>query len=66
MNFVSKHYKFPKEAKRNNITGILEISFVVGKEGYLEDIAVKNDLGFGTADEGVRVLKMVERWKLGI
>lgn len=66
MNFVSKHYKFPKEAKRNNITGILEISFVVGKEGYLEDIAVKKDLGFGTADEGVRVLKMVERWKPGI
>ena len=66
MNFVSKHYKFPKEAKRNNVTGTLEISFVVGKEGYLEDIAVKRDLGFGTADEGIRVLKMTERWRPGI
>jgi hypothetical protein len=66
MNFVSRHYKWPKEAKRNNVKGVLEISFVVNKEGYLEDIVVKKDLGFGTGEEGIRVLKMAERWKPGI
>jgi len=66
MKFVSKHYRFPKEAKRNNVKGTLEISFLVNQDGYLEDIAVKKDLGFGTGAEGVRVLKMAERWKPGI
>lgn len=41
---------------------VVIVSFVVDKEGNLTDIKAENDLGYGTAEEAVRVLKNGPKW----
>ncbi len=66
MTFIAKNYDYPKEALKNGVNGVVEIDFVVDRDGHLEDIKVKRDLGFNTGEAGVRVVKMLKKWKPGI
>ncbi|ULT22388.1 energy transducer TonB [Sphingobacterium sp. E70] len=51
MTFVANNFDYPKEAMKNGVSGILEIGFVINKVGQVEDIKVKQDLGFGTGKQ---------------
>jgi len=42
------------------------IMFMIDHEGNVRDAVVKEDLGFGTGDEGIRVLKKAGKWKPGV
>ena len=42
--------------------GRMIVSFVVEKDGSLTDIKIIKDIGFGTADEAIRVLKASPKW----
>lgn len=64
---INEFYKF---VGKNFITpdvegegGKIMVSFIVNKEGDLEDIKVIKDIGFGTGDEAIRVLKLSPKWK---
>ena len=57
-SFVGKNFKVP-EAKVN---GKVFIQFVVEKDGSLTDIKVLRDLGHGTGEEAIRVLKLSPKW----
>lgn len=64
--YVAKNYRFPDEARKNNITGRLILSFVVEKDGSLSDIKALRDLGYGTGDEAIRMLKEGPKWEPGM
>lgn len=66
MEYISRNYRFPEEAKVRGIKGKLFLSFIVEKDGSLTDIAVVKDLGFGTGQEAVRLLQQAPKWKPGI
>ena len=66
MGFIASHYNYARTAIDNNVKGIVEIEFTVDKEGEPKDMIVKKDLGFGTGEEGLRVLKKAGKWKPGI
>ncbi|QQD14512.1 energy transducer TonB [Sphingobacterium sp. UDSM-2020] len=67
MNYVGENYNFPKEALENNINGVVEVSFIVEKDGSLSNFDVKRDLKYGTGQEAVKVLKNYpEKWKPAI
>ncbi|WP_346088064.1 energy transducer TonB [Sphingobacterium ginsenosidimutans] len=66
MTFVANNFDYPKEAMKNGVSGILEIGFVINKVGQVEDIKVKQDLGFGTGEAGIRVVKKLGKWKPGM
>jgi protein TonB len=59
-------YNYPAMARENNVSGKVYVRFVVEKDGSLTDISVVRDLGFGTGEEAVRLLKTSKRWKPGI
>lgn len=60
-------YNYPALARENNVSGTIYVSFVVEKDGSLTDIQVQRDgIGFGTAEEAVRLLKSSPKWKSGI
>ena len=61
--FVDDNYK--KSNKRPTIQGKLFATFIIEKDGSLSDIKVLRDIGFGTGDELVRVLKLSPKWKPG-
>ncbi|HEY0900169.1 MAG TPA: M56 family metallopeptidase [Sphingobacteriaceae bacterium] len=64
--FLSETIKYPAEAKENNISGRVIVSFVVEKDGALNDIKVLRGLGYGTDEEAVRVLKASPKWNPGL
>lgn len=65
MMFVAQNYNFPKEAIKARVSGQLLISFVIEKTGIPNDFEVINDLGYGTAANGIEVIKKAQKWTPG-
>ncbi|WP_335311369.1 TonB family protein [Olivibacter sp. CPCC 100613] len=63
--FIGMNYRYPRQAYQQRVNGAVVLSFVVDKEGKLVDIKVVQDLGLGTGEEGIRVLRAAPRWKPG-
>lgn len=65
MKYVQKNYKTPDVDK--NLDGRVIIEFVVEKNGELSNFVILNDLGFGTAQEAIRMLKTYpDLWNPGL
>lgn len=64
--WVTKNYRFPKKAVEARVNGTVRVNFVVEKDGSLGDIKIVEDLGYGTGEEAVRVLKKASKWTPGI
>lgn len=58
--YIAKNYQVPSKAK---VTGKLYFSFIIEKDGSIQDVKAIRDLGFGTAEEGIRVLQNCPNWK---
>ena len=58
---LSKNYRTPND--KNFKGGKFFITFVIEKDGSITDMKVIRDIGFGTGEEAIRVLKMSEKWK---
>ncbi|MWB96399.1 hypothetical protein GON26_18705 [Flavobacterium sp. GA093] len=61
--FISKNYKKPH--KQPALQGKIFASFVIEKDGTLTNMKNLYDIGFGTGDELLRVLKLSPKWKPG-
>lgn len=57
--FFSENYKIPSNFKGN---GKIYISFMVETDGSLSEFKILRDLGFGTGEEAIRVLKISPKW----
>lgn len=66
LKYVGTNYVYPKEAEDANVKGRIIMTFVVEKDGSLSDIKCVRDLGFGTGEEAIRVLKNSPKWKPGM
>ncbi|PRD45465.1 energy transducer TonB [Sphingobacterium haloxyli] len=66
VNWVGKNYAYPDRALEQGIKGSVIATFVVETDGSLTDIAILLDIGFGTGDEAIRVLKKAAKWKPGV
>ncbi|MEG0850187.1 MAG: energy transducer TonB [Flavobacterium sp.] len=56
-------YKIPKELKKS--TGVIKMSFVIEKDGKLNEIKIIEDLGLGTGEEAMRILEESKKWTPG-
>jgi Gram-negative bacterial TonB protein C-terminal len=57
--FIGNNFKVP-EVK--NLAGKIIVQFVIEKDGTVTDIKVLKDIGYGTEDEAIRVLKLSPNW----
>jgi len=60
--FVSENYRYPKAAVDAKVEGRVILQFVVEKDGSLVDIKTLRDLGHGTGEAAVRMLKTAPKW----
>lgn len=63
--FIMDHMSYPPIAKENGTQGMVALSFVVEKDGSINDIKILKDLGDGCSKEAIRVLRMMPKWKPG-
>ena len=66
MDFVGKNVKYPEEAKEKEISGRVFVSFVIEKDGSVNEVKVMRGIGGGCDEEAVRVIKGMPKWKPGI
>jgi periplasmic protein TonB len=60
-NYIGRNFYTPSD--KNFKGGKIIVSFVIEKDGSVTDIDVKRDIGFGTKEETIRVLKESIKWK---
>ncbi|MFC6103716.1 M56 family metallopeptidase [Olivibacter domesticus] len=63
--WVGENYKYPAEAKKNEVSGSLHLSFIVERDGTLSSFKILRDLGYGTGEEAVNLLKKSPKWTPG-
>ena len=63
--YIGANYKIPEEVSKNKLKGRVFASFIVEKDGSLSNIKILRDMGYGTGEEAVRVLKESPKWKPG-
>ena len=63
--FVSTNVIYPKEAIRNNISGKVFLSFVIGKDGVVKDIKVLRRIHPLLDEEAINVVRKMPKWKPG-
>lgn len=59
MKIIQMHIRYPDLERENDIQGRVVISFVVGKEGHLEDIRIKNGVSKNIDEEALRVIRLL-------
>jgi TonB family protein len=59
---VVKNIRYPKEAKRMNITGTVEIGFIIAKDGSMQNARVLKGIGAGCDEEALRVVMLAKTW----
>jgi len=64
--YVGRSYNYPAAAKEQGVSGRVILNFVVEKDVSLTDIKVMRDLGMGTGEEAIIVLKKSKKWNPGI
>ncbi|RVT74965.1 hypothetical protein EOD40_12390 [Flavobacterium sufflavum] len=62
-SFIAKNYKIPESKEK--IIGKIYIVFIVETDGSILDVKITKDIGHGTGEEAIRVIKMFPKWKPG-
>lgn len=58
-HYVSKNYRMPNV---QGLKGKVYVTFVVDKDGKIVEPKVLSDLGYGTGEEAIRILKNCDEW----
>ncbi len=61
--FIGKNFQTPKV---EGLQGKVYVTFIIEKDGSVTDIKILRDIGYGTGEEAVRVLKECPKWNPGI
>jgi TonB family protein len=62
---IAETVKYPEEAKKQKITGKVFVSFVVNKQGKVEDVKIERGVNTLLDQEAMRVVKQLKTWKPG-
>lgn len=64
--FIAQNIIYPQIAKENGISGRVLITFVIEKDGRINNIEVKRSAGDPSLDkEAMRVIRMMPKWEPG-
>lgn len=63
MKYIEDHLRYPQEAINDSVQGIVQVSFVVEKDGSTTDFEVIDEHHPALEVEAVRVLQSMPKWK---
>ncbi len=64
--YLGESINYPETAKRDSISGVVYISFVIEKDGAVNEVEVKKGIGSGCDEEARRVISGMPDWIPGI
>lgn len=63
--WVGRNYEYPQKAKEEEVNGTIHLSFVIERDGKLSEFKIIRDLGHGTGDAALEMLKKSPKWSPG-
>src|SRR5690606_9256205 len=66
VQWVADNYHFPQGAIDAGAKGLIQVSFVVEKDGSLSSFEVGKDMGYGTGTAAINLLKKARKWNPGV
>jgi TonB family protein len=63
LKFIKKNLRIPTGSK--NVSGTVYVSFIVGRDGSLQDVKVLRGISADLDAEALRVVKLMPKWKPG-
>jgi TonB family protein len=64
--FISKNLRYPEEAKKSGLSGVVEVNFMINKEGKVENIKVMKGISPECDAEATRVTSLLTGWTQGV
>lgn len=65
LKYINRTIKYPENAQKEGIKGIVVVSYIVEKDGSLSDFKVVRSVSPELDEESIRVLKTMEKWTPG-
>lgn len=65
MKYIAKNLEYPKKAIRLNVEGTVMVSFVIERDGSIQEVTVMRGIGMGCDEEALRVISSMPTWKPG-
>ncbi|RYG21235.1 MAG: hypothetical protein EOO07_03120 [Chitinophagaceae bacterium] len=65
-NFIKTNIVYPDRAIKGNVEGLVAIEFTIDRSGNYKDFLVVRDLGYGCAEEVLRVIKKSKKWNSAV
>ena len=66
MSYLGNNIKYPEKAKKDGVKGRVFISFVVEKDGRIDNVELLRGIGSGCDEEAMRVIKSMPKWSPGM
>jgi protein TonB len=66
VRYLSTNIKYPKKARRENVSGKVILKFIVDTDGSIQNITVLNSVSKELDKEAIRVVKKMPKWKPGL
>jgi TonB family protein len=63
--FIEQNLQYPEEAKANQLSGMVVVSFVIEKDGAVSNLRVTREIGGGCGEEAMRVIRSMPKWSPG-
>jgi TonB family protein len=60
--YISKNIKYPKEARKNEITGSANVRFTVERDGTVSEVYTKDEIDESLKEEAIRVVSEMPQW----
>ena len=64
-SFFGANLHYPDKARKKNVEGRVIIKFIVNEDGSISNLEATTHLGSGLEEEGIRVMKLMPKWKPG-
>ncbi|MCF8364891.1 MAG: energy transducer TonB [Bacteroidales bacterium] len=65
VDFIIQNMKYPEEAKKRGVAGIVEMFFVIEPSGNISNLIIEKNVGAGCNEEAIRLAKLL-KWSPGI
>ncbi|MBK8564578.1 MAG: energy transducer TonB [Saprospiraceae bacterium] len=65
LEFLYGKLKYPTDARKNNVQGIVYISFIVEKDGRVTNPQIVEDIGYGCGETILQIVKSFPTWEPG-
>lgn len=63
--FLADNLVYPLQARRDEISGTVHVSFVVNTDGSIVAVKIVRSVAGGCSEEALRVVKLMPKWKAG-